>query len=380
MSVIVAKAWSYYAEPTPTLCLPAVPIQSLLAPSIQINADAITTDDWGSVKWLVVLALVDNTKIRSFEVHADHQYGINPSFTVYGILGDSFNHYINVQILSGQLTLQLTNNEATSAIAYITRVAVPLNLAAVSNLPGVVITQSHIGIAPFTSAIVDTFQCTGIHACKWILTITDSSDNKVTSQVFAVINSASLGSWVEYAFIGHTTLVYRVIVDASIGAIRLIVENDDISDLYVDVTRIPVQAVLPQSCPTIDPELGILIPNEVTIGSGSTSVVDIWVPNSVDIDAGSAIDVDTNITIPGHNAVKWLVYIRQPSTNTSGAFELMTSRNQLNVTDPIIYGIISTYFNITVTTSAVGLDMVLTIINNETSPLIINLIRIPVSL
>ncbi|PPD55676.1 MAG: hypothetical protein CTY12_00020 [Methylotenera sp.] len=347
---------------TPTTsCLPAISKQTLVPAGTTIQVDNAVMTSWGSVKWLVVLSAVDNSLIRSFEVYADHEYGTLPDFNVYAIMGSTIAHSVNVIASSGQLQLQITNNEAIDLIAYTTRIGVPLTTAAYQSIQGVSISDAHYGIAPSNTKIVDTFQYWGVQAVKWIVTVTDPMDNKITSQVFAMMKSGLIGEGVEYALIGDISLNYNITVNANINMVELVVTNNDTVNMFVDVTRIPVEMEKPPTCNSPVSDVNIWVPNQVTIPSGVTSVV------------------DSNITIPGHNAVKWLVYVRQPATNRSGAFELAATRQQLSNVSHVLYSIISKYFDIDVTTSIVNLDMVLSVKNNELNPVTINVIRVPVS-
>lgn len=364
MSVIVARAGASCSggSITPTTsCLPAISNQTLVPAGTTLIVDHASMTQWGSVKWLVVISTVDNSLIRSFEVYADHEYGTLPDHNVYAIVGSTIAYTVDVTTSSGQLQLTIANNEAIDFIVYTTRIGVPLLASAYQSIQGVSISDTHTGIAPATTKVIDSFQYWGIQAVKWIVTLTDPTDNKITMQVFAMMKTGLVGEGVEYALIGDMTLDYEISVNASVNMVELVVVNNDAVNLFVDVTRIPIEMEKPASCTAPVSDVNIWVPNQVTIPSGNTSIV------------------DSGITIPGHNAVKWLVYVRQPFTNRSGAFELVCTRQQLTNTSHVLYSIISKYFNIEVTTSIVNLDMILSMKNNELNPVIVNVIRVPVS-
>lgn len=367
MSVIIASAGACCGSSGPpiatnTQCLPAISLQKLIISGTTGIVDSLSVVDWGSVKWLVVISNSDNTKIKSYEIHGCHEFGLNPDFNIYAIMGDKILHSLNTVINGGNLELQITNNEPLDIVVYITRIAVPLKQVAFQNLIGLNITGVHAAIAPGDSKIIDSFQYWGVHAVKWIVTATDPTDNKITTQVFAVMQTGFIGNAVEYALIGQTTFQYSIECNASLNEVQLVIHNNDTNNLYIDVTRIPIISEKPPICDTPSSDLAIWVPNETTIASNTTESVDL------------------DITVPGHNAVKWLVYVRQPSTNKAGAFELAVTRHGFTTYEHVLYSIISTYFNLDVNISIVNLNMILNITNNETSPITVNLIRVPVSL
>lgn len=367
MSVIIASAGACCGStgtpiPTNTQCLPAISLQKLIISGTAGIVDSLSTVDWGSVKWLVVISNSDNTKIKSYELHGCHEFGLKPNFNIYAIMGDKIFHSLNTVINGSNLELQITNNEPLDIVVYITRIAVPLRQVAFQNLIGLNITGIHAAIAPGDSKVVDSFQYWGVHAVKWIVTATDPTDNKITTQVFAVMQTGFIGNSVEYALIGQTTLQYTIECNASLNEVQLVINNNDTVNMFIDVTRIPIESKKPPLCDT------------------PSSNLSIWVPGETIINANNSEIIDLGITVPGHNAVKWLVYIRQASTNKAGAFELAVTRHGFITYEPVLYSIISTYFDLDVNISIVNLNMMLNITNNETSPITINLIRVPVSL
>jgi hypothetical protein len=364
MSVIVAKPTSGGSSSTPTTtnCLPAVSIQQLIPNGTTVPVDFVDVGSWRAVKWYVLVMNVGGTLIKAYEVYATHHNGSNPTFNVYAIQGSTIAQVANVTIVGSSLTLSITNTQGETLIAYVTRLGVPISKSAVNGLSGIEITQAHASVAPSTTVTVDSFLYASVRAAKWLVSVTDPSGNKKVSQVYAMMKAGLVGNDVEYSMIGDEFLNYTIDAVAVGFQLNLNLTNNDVVDYRVDVTRIPIITPLPPSC-------------GLTAGD-----ISIWLPDPVTIPAGSTVDVDSNVVIPGHDGAKWLVGIYEAIGNKVLAFELLANRHALTTTDFVEYGLLGDSLNITASVSISGLNMVLTITNNEPNAVTVNLARIPISI
>lgn len=373
MSVIVSQSAACCGGSTPTVttnCVPAVSIQQLIDPTVTLAVDQISTTLWRSVKWYIVLTALSGSKIRTYEVYATHDIGTNPSFNVYAIQGDIISQVTDVQIIAGALTLNITNNEREPIIRFVTRIAVPIVKSALSGIIGIEVTGVTAGVLAGTTGIIDIVDYPSVRGVKWLVSITSTTTGKKrTSQVYATVNSGIVANQVNYGFIGDLTLNYVIDVDIIAGVnLRLKVQNNDAFDYRVDVTRIPIQTQLPPTCN---------IPSDISI----------WLPDAVVVPPGLTIAVDPNVTIPGHDAAKWLIGAVDQLSGDTMRFELMATRQGATTTfssfgpiDFVEYGLIGSSFSLDMSTAVVGLNMVLYMTNNERFPVLVNLARIPVSI
>lgn len=362
MSVIVAKPTSGGSSTTTvTNCLPAVSIQQVIPNGMTVPVDFIAAANYRAVKWYVLITNGGSTLIRSYEIFATHSNGITSDFNVYAIQGSPIAQVANVSLIAGNLTLSITNTQGETLYAYITRIAVPITKSVVSGLSGIEITEAHASISPATTVTVDSFFFASIRAAKWLVSVTNPTGDKKVTQVFAMMKAGLVGNDVEYGTIGDMFLDFTINAVASGFTLDLDVTNNDIVDYRVDVTRIPIITPLPPTC----------------ISSGDIS---IWLPDSVTVPAGATVDIDNNVTIPGHDAAKWFVSVFEQANGKEMAFELMANRHALTTTDFVEYSRVGDYLNTTSSVSIFGLNMVLTLTNNEPNPVIVNLARIPISI
>jgi hypothetical protein len=66
-----------------------------------------------SVKWLITVSDLTSTLFQSLEVLAIHD-GVNVLHSEYGVTGDDITFDVNVNIVTGNLELQVTNNSANT--------------------------------------------------------------------------------------------------------------------------------------------------------------------------------------------------------------------------------------------------------------------------
>lgn len=364
MSVIVAKNISPSCTGASTIsCIPAISLQTIILPSTSIIIDELSISDFASTKWYVVLTSINHSITIGFEIHATHTLGSLPSYNVYSIIGDYPNIDINVEINSNKLQLIITNNELVSLLSFSTRLALPFTKKALKGLSGINIANINSAIDIGLTSIIDEFQYSKTQACKWLVTISTPNDNKVATQVFSIMNSSSLGINNEYGIIGDLSINYNLFVDTNLNSIQLKLTNNYTTPLFINVTRIPIITKLPPSCNIPTSDISIW-----------------WNPTKITIPATTNTLIDTNITVPGHTACKWLIYIYDQLNNQSESLEFWCTRQQLNSTNDTIYSMLSHYFNIDLSITIIGLDLNLFLNNNETFPLDVYLIRIPVSL
>lgn len=364
MSTIVGKSASGGSGSTPvtvTSCLPAVSIQQIIPNGMTIPVDFIDTGSYRAVKWYVLLTNGSGTLIRAYEVYATHRNGINPDFNVYGIQGSIISQVTNVVISGSSLTLAVTNTQGETLYAYVTRIAIPITKSVVSGLTGIDITESHTSVAPSATVTVDSFLFPNIRAVKWLIAVTDPTGNKQVVQAFGMMKAGLVGNEVEYAMIGDMFLDFDINAVASGFELDLQVTNNDVVDYRVDITRIPIITPLPPKCVT-------------------DSDIAIWLPDPVTIPAGATVVIDGDVVLPGHNAAKWLVSVFEPITSEEMAFELMASRHMLTTTDFVEYSRVGDFLNTVSSVSISGLDMVLSLTNNEPNPVVVNLARVPISI
>jgi hypothetical protein len=131
-------------------------------------------------------------------------------------------------------------------------------------------------------------------------------------------------------------------------------------DCKINATRIPVGAVLPSGHSV-----------------GDTS---LWSPLPTTVLANTATVVDSTVVIPGHDTIKWMVSVKQPSTNNTYMFEMVGYYQNMDNPNVVVYGMLGSQLSVAVAVSVVDLNLVLTVTNNELSPINVFLVRLPVSI
>ena len=84
-----------------------------VAPAATQIADAVAIATFRSVKWLVTLKDSVGVLFKFYEVIAIHD-GTTPKHSVYGLIGDTISVVTDVDILAGDIQLNITNNSANS--------------------------------------------------------------------------------------------------------------------------------------------------------------------------------------------------------------------------------------------------------------------------
>ena len=108
-----------------------------------------------------------------------------------------------------------------------------------------------------------------------------------------------------------------------------------------------------------------------------TSDVDIWIPTYSTVMAGATGVVDSQIPVPGHAAVKWLVVVTS-GTNRQ-MFEVMADRYKVITASHVKYGMIGDKIDTSTIVDIVGMNLVLSVVNNSASTVTINAIRVPIA-
>jgi hypothetical protein len=366
MSVIIARSGSGAGTGgtpiTYTSSLPAVTTQALILPSASIIVDDVPISTWGSSKWYVSVATKSGTRMCAYEIHATYDVVNGSAFNTYAIVGDAINQTATVFLLgTTALVLQITNNEVEDIIVYTTRLAVPIVSIAANSISGILLDHTAVNINAGTTGIVDSLVSPKLGAIKWIVSVTDSNDTKAVFQVFALTASGGVRTNVMYGKIGNTAMNFTVDVTVVGSLLQLSITNSDVVSFRVTTTRILIRPELPQSS---------VVPGTVSP----------WIVPVTTIAPGYTAGVDTQITIPGHDAVKWMVVVNQPSTSKTQAFEVIGFYQNLSLPNNLVYSIIGSRLDVSVDVSINGLKLILMLTNSETTPVKVYLIRLPVSI
>ncbi len=374
MSVIVAKdtfCWSEtIAPPVSNVCIPAVSITHTILAGNTLSIDGLNTSQWRAIKWHVIVTTASASKTKGYEIFATHRNGIDPHFNVYAIVGDRvFAQTPNVIITSGQLTLQITNNEAESAVVYVTRFAIPIVSGLINLLPTIMLTKTSSVVLGGDTCTIDWLPAPDMNASKWYITITDNAGRRTISQVFGIkqLGTPAVDS-THYGWTGDISLSYdigAVLVNMDGIGLQLLFTNSDIIPYRVDVTRIPINVSVPNLPPSCSTE---------------TSGLSIWNPDPVIIPAGSTVIIDNTVNLPGHLGIKWLIGTIESITNNSMAFEVGCTQVNLTTSYEIPYGYVGDYMNLPISTAVVGSNIELSMTNNQPNSVTVTMIRVPVSL
>lgn len=358
MSIIIAHSPSACSSAggstsTTTSCLPIQTIQLSVPPGMSLPVDLVTTVQALSVKWYVVITTRSGNKSRAFELSCTNVNG-QATDTMYGILGDTMLATITTSIVAGSYVLTCTNMESDEVIVYLSRLYVPPSQYVQVLTNAVNVEQTHTLVPAGSTTAIDTVSTERSVGCKWIITTIDNTKHRSTSQIFALTDNALC---TQYGLLGT-----NVGVDFSIGVnthnATLQMQNSTADALSVDVVRIPVTPQLPTRCMT-------------------TSEVAIWIPPHITILPGTQGVVDTQVSIPGHAAVKWIVVVTSGIRRQS--FELIADRFKLISASHVRYGIIGDRLNIETTVNVTGMSFELLIDNHESSSITINTIRVPIA-
>lgn len=365
MGVIVARSGSVCGtngSVSSINTVAGVASQVIIAPGTTGVLDSVSVMNWANSKWYVAAATDDRNSMAACEIFATHNRGTSPVFNLYAMQGDPLDYEVSCTISSGHLHLHIQNNTTKTIAVYGTRISVPFNPITMPKMSGVPITDNHVTALPNVPIVVDSFEYWKVHAVKWVVSVTDQFDMKLTSQIFAMMKTNLYSSDVEYGLLGDLSVLYTLYVQDNNNRVELVLVNHETSPLLVDLTRIPI------------------ITDLSSIKGPYESTVSLVTPPYTNILPGASGIVDDKLMIPGHVACKWLIYIEQPNNNISGSFELAANRQHLTNITHVPYGYIGNVFDIEISTTAVGTNMALTITNNELHPISVYLLHIPVTI
>lgn len=337
-----------------TTCLPVQNVQKYIESGMSIAIDTIPVAKSLATKWYVVLSTKSGSKTRAFEIAGIVTASGLRSCT-YGFVGDKMICSVDVTSVGGNYVLSCVNGEIEPVFAYVTRLFVPPTQAmTTTGNVNIEHTSSIVrGLSEGTLDVVTKEHTLGV---KWVVSFTDEGANRYTSQVFALTQS---GLGTNYGLLGNPHNSTRLYLVDQYHTIALGITNDLVSDLNVTVVKIPITPEMPAACST---------PSDVAV----------WLPINALIQPGSTGVVDSQVPIPGHAAVKWMVVLKQ-STKTQ-MFEVVADRYKLSSASHVRYGIIGDSMDVSTNVDIVGMDMVLSLTNNGSEPITINTIRVPIAI
>lgn len=358
MSIIIAHSPSACSSSggstsTTTSCLPIQTIQQSIPSGMSLPVDLITTVQALSVKWYVVITTVSGNKSRAFELSCTNVNGLAVD-TVYGILGDVMLATMSTSIVAGSYVLTCNNMESEEVIVYLSRLYVPPSQFVQIMTNAVNVEQIHTLVPAGSTTTIDTISTERHVGVKWIITTIDNIKRRSTSQIFSLTDSALC---TQYGLLG-TNKNIDFFIGLNTHNASLQMQNSTADALSVDVVRIPITPQLPTRCM-------------------SASEVAIWIPPHITILPGAQGVADTQISIPGHAGVKWIVVITTGTRRQS--FEIVADRFKLTSASHVRYGIIGDRLNIETTVNITGMSFELLIDNYESSAITINTIRVPIA-
>lgn len=359
MSIIIARSSSSCSTsggsvPSSTSCLPALTIQKLAEPATNIIVDQMTTVQALAIKWYVILTTVSGNKSRAFELSSVNVNG-TPVDSIYGIVGDKMLTTVSVSIVSGSYTLHCDNQESEPVIVYATRLYVPPSTVTKVDQNIVNIENNHALVPANTTTAIDVISNEHNIGVKWLITMIDSQKNRRSAQVFSLPDSSKCAV---YGMLGDSFKKTKIEVVNAAHTTSLTINNTLTSGISVDVVRIPITPQLPAAC-------------------DRTSDVDIWIPTYSTIITGATGVVDSQIPVPGHAAVKWIVVVT--SGTSRQLFEIMADRYKVTSASHVKYGMVGDKIDTNTTVDIIGMNLVLSITNNHPSTVTINTIRVPIA-
>lgn len=102
--------------------VPGVVAQDIIIPPGDTVIVDTTTDM--TVKWIYTLIDLTNSKVLTAEALGMNRMGVNPTWNVYGIIGDKLKHITSITMSAGQMEFNITNNELVPLKVNIVRITV----------------------------------------------------------------------------------------------------------------------------------------------------------------------------------------------------------------------------------------------------------------
>lgn len=360
MSVIVAKSavcCGTGSTSTTVDCFPAIAIQRIVPVGSTLTIDGVGIGAFRAAQWLVVVSNGDASRVRSYQVYATHRNGINPTFGIRAVLGDSILHTPNVIVSGGLMSLTVANSDTEDLIVYVTRMGIPLFNSITNVLDVVDIGQSRALVRAGQTASLDIVSPSEMVAVTWIVSGVSSTGARFACQLYAqLINDVVV---THYATTGNPALTHNVLITDVTGlGVELALQNTSSSDMRLSMVRIPVQ-------------IGSILPY-----CGKGSGIDLWIPGGVAIAPGTTATVDT-AALPAHAGVKWLFGAIEDTTNRTMCTEINATNPTPTTATYVHFGIVGDFLLLDINTSVSGGNLLLTVKNNEANVVNVNLLRVP---
>jgi hypothetical protein len=328
----------------------------LIPAGTTVVVDTAATANFRGVKWLVTLAALDASLVRSFEVYGTHQNGASPSHIEYSGLGSIISYIVDVTVSGGNLRLEITNNEAVDLVAMTTAIPIPITPTALTmpTLGVVPIDDIHAYVPGSSSAVVDSVTAQ-FRSVKWLVSVTDYTNTlRKVIEVYgshrdgvAVANNAyaMAGDYIDV--VPTTTLLGEFM--------QLEIQNNETDPVTVDITRIPVTACYETNCDCTEVTIK---PKNVIVLSGATETIDL-------------------VSQMGHRASKWLVAITDLTTNDTEQYQVFAV-HEIGATAYTQYGLLGPVLSHTLIFDVVGLDFRFRVTNTGANSIQVDAVRLPI--
>lgn len=358
MSVIIAKSAVCCGTSLPVSlqCFPAVSTQRIIPVGTTLTVDGVSSAGFRAALWFIVVSNGDGSRVRSYELLATHRNGSTPTFGYRSILGDSIIHTPNVTLVGGVMSLTLTNGDTEDLIVYVTRLALPVDSSQTNVLDTVEVGRARGVIRAGQTSSVDLIVEGTAAAATWMINTYTPSGRRCSSQIFVtLVGQISL---THYSLLGDRTINHDITVTEVAGiGYELSISNNDVEDIRVSMTRIPVQ-----TSPSIDV-------------CGASNGLDLWVLGGITVGPSATTIVD-QIATPAHVGAKWLLGAMNTVTHETMVCEV-NAGVQTTAPEYTAYGFIGDVLAIDINVPNTPGDITLTVTNNETSPVVVNLLRVP---
>lgn len=84
-----------------------------IAPSASLVIDSVDASLFRAVQWFLLLKDSVNGKYRTLNINAVHN-GTTSTHTIFGVIGDFMNVAIDVQLIAGNIEVEVTNNHSAT--------------------------------------------------------------------------------------------------------------------------------------------------------------------------------------------------------------------------------------------------------------------------
>lgn len=358
MSVIVGHPVATPCSSVSQVIDTLLPAQNcvLIPAGTTVVVDVAPTANFRGVKWLITLAALDASLVRSFEVFGTHQNGASPSHNEYSGLGSIISYVTDVTISGGNLQLEITNNEAVDLVAMTTAIPIPIT-PTVLTMPtlGVVPIDNIHAYVPGSSSVVVDSVTTQFRSVKWLISVTDCTNTlRKVIEVYSSHRECVVVANNAYAMAGD----YIDIVPSTslLGEfMQLEIQNNELDFVTIDITRIPVTACYETNCDCTDVTIK---PKNIIIAPTVTQTVDL-------------------VSQMGHRASKWLVAVTDLTTNDTEQYQVFAVHNG-GVTAYTQYSLLGPVLSHTLIFDVVGLDFRFRVTNTGANSIQVDAVRLPI--